>query len=410
MSQSLQYVNNFLEMLAVERGAAQNTLDSYRRDLRHFSNLVGCPVADAVSDDIRNYLAGLVREAAAARSNPISNVGRRGMALPTADRRFSALQQFFRFLQAEGTRDDDPSSDIDSPCSVSFLEMLAVERGAAQNTLDSYRRDLRHFSNFMGSAIVDAASDDIRSYLADLERKGMAPSTAARRLSALRQFFRFLHAEHANDMRGDDPSSDIDSPRRVRPLPKVLTEAEVEQLLQAATTFKGAEGIRLIALMELLYATGLRVSELLMLPYPALQSDRAFVVVKGKGSRERMVPLSEPAMKALQAYDGVRARFVRRQEDASWLFPSRSKGGHLTRQRFSQLVKELAKVAEIDPSKVSPHSLRHAFASHLLANGADLRAVQQMLGHADISTTQIYTHILQERLQELINTSHPLAE
>jgi len=291
-----------------------------------------------------------------------------------------------------------------------FLEMLAVERGAAQNTLDSYGRDLRHFTDFVGSAIADAASDDIRSYLAYLEREGMAPSTSARRLSALRQFFRFLHAEHANDMRGDDPSSDIDSPRRVRPLPKVLTEAEVEQLLQAATTFKGAEGIRLIALMELLYATGLRVSELLMLPYPPLQSDRAFVVVKGKGGRERMVPLSEPAMKALQAYDGVRARFVRRQEDASWLFPSRSKGGHLTRQRFSQLVKELAKAAEIDPSKVSPHSLRHAFASHLLANGADLRAVQQMLGHADISTTQIYTHILQERLQELIKTSHPLAE
>ena len=288
-----------------------------------------------------------------------------------------------------------------------FLEMLAVERGAAQNTLDSYGRDLRHFTDFVGSAIADAASDDIRSYLAYLEREGMAPSTSARRLSALRQFYHFLHAE---GMRDDDPSTAIDSPRRVRPLPKVLTEAEVEQLLQAAKTYKGPEGIRLVALMELLYATGLRVSELLMLPYPALQSDRAFVVVKGKGGRERMVPLSEPAMKALQAYDGVRARFVRRQEDASWLFPSRSKGGHLTRQRFSQLVKELAKAAEIDPSKVSPHSLRHAFASHLLANGADLRAVQQMLGHADISTTQIYTHILQERLQELIKTSHPLAE
>ncbi len=285
--------------------------------------------------------------------------------------------------------------------------MLAAERGAAQNTLDSYGRDLRHFTKFKGSAIDQADADDIRGYLAYLEREGMAPSTAARRLSALRQFYRFLHAE---GMRGDDPSSAIDSPRRARPLPKVLTEVEVEQLLKAAKTYKGAEGIRLVALMELLYATGLRVSELLMLPYPAVQSDRAFVVVKGKGGRERMVPLSEPALKALDRYDGVRARFVRRPADAAWLFPSRSKGGHLTRQRFSQLVKDLARAAKIDASKVSPHSLRHAFASHLLENGADLRAVQQMLGHADISTTQIYTHILQERLQELVKSAHPLAD
>ncbi len=288
-----------------------------------------------------------------------------------------------------------------------FLEMLAVERGAAQNTLDSYGRDLRHFTEFKGSAIAEAAADDIRSYLAYLEREGMAESTAARRLSALRQFYRFLNAE---GMRADDPSSAIDSPRRVRPLPKVLTEVEVEQLLKAARTYKGAEGIRLVALMELLYATGLRVSELLMLPYPAIQAERAFVVVKGKGGRERMVPLSEPAIKALEQYDTVRSRFVRRPADANWLFPSRSKGGHLRRQRFSQLVKELALEAQIDPAKVSPHSLRHAFASHLLANGADLRAVQQMLGHADISTTQIYTHILQERLQELVNNHHPLSD
>ncbi len=285
--------------------------------------------------------------------------------------------------------------------------MLAAERGAAQNTLDSYSRDLRHFQAYITTSIVQADSEDIRGYLAHLEREGMAPSTAARRLSAMRQFYRFLHAE---GMRSDDPSAVIDSPRRVRPLPKVLTEVEVGQLLRAAKTYKGAEGIRLIALMELLYASGVRVSELLMLPYPAVQSDRAFIVVKGKGGRERMVPLSTPAINALQKYDAVRPRFVRRPADANWLFPSRSKGGHLTRQRFSQLVKELALVAGIDPSKVSPHSLRHAFASHLLANGADLRAVQQMLGHADISTTQIYTHILQERLQELVKSSHPLAD
>ena len=288
-----------------------------------------------------------------------------------------------------------------------FLEMLAAERGSAQNTLDSYGRDLRHFEAYASAAIAEADNEDIRRYLAHLEREGMAPATAARRLSALRQFYQFLQSE---GMRGDDPSSAIDSPRRVRPLPKVLTEAEIEQLLSAAKTYKGPEGIRLVALMELLYASGLRVSELLMLPYPAVQSDRAFIMVKGKGGRERMVPLSTPAIKALLQYDTVRSRFVRRPADANWLFPSRSKGGHLTRQRFSQLVKELAQAAKINPSKVSPHSLRHAFASHLLANGADLRAVQQMLGHADISTTQIYTHILQERLQELVKSSHPLAD
>ncbi|MBL6952933.1 MAG: site-specific tyrosine recombinase XerD [Alphaproteobacteria bacterium] len=288
-----------------------------------------------------------------------------------------------------------------------FLEMLAAERGAAQNTLDSYSRDLRHFEAYTTAAIVEADSEDIRAYLAHLKREGMAPSTAARRLSAMRQFYRFLHAE---GMRSDDPSAAIDSPRRVRPLPKVLSVAEVEQLLVAAKTYKGAEGIRLVALMELLYASGLRVSELLMLPYPAVQSERAFIMVKGKGGRERMVPLSTQAIEALEKYAVVRPYFVRRPTDANWLFPSRSKGGHLTRQRFSQLVKELAQVAGIDPTKVSPHSLRHAFASHLLANGADLRAVQQMLGHADISTTQIYTHILQERLQELVKTAHPLAD
>ena len=284
--------------------------------------------------------------------------------------------------------------------------MLVVERGAAPNTLDSYGRDLRHFSEFNGSAIDQANAEDIRKYLVQMEREGMAPSTAARRLSALRQFFRFIYVE---GRRADDPSTSIDSPRRVRPLPKVLTEAEVEKLLSAAKTYKGAEGIRLVALMELLYATGLRVSELLMLPYPAVGSDRTFIVVKGKGVRERMVPLSETAMKALKNYENVRTRFIRRPTDAGWLFPSRARGGHLTRQRFSQLVKELAAVAKIDVAKVSPHSLRHAFASHLLANGADLRAVQQMLGHADISTTQIYTHVLQERLQELMKSAHPLA-
>lgn len=288
-----------------------------------------------------------------------------------------------------------------------FLEMLAAERGVAQNTLDSYGRDLGHFESFNDVSISMACSDDIRSYLSYLENNGMAASTAARRLSALRQFYRFLHSEGTRE---DDPSSVVDSPRRVRPLPKVLSVVEVEKLLAAAETYKGAEGVRLVALMQILYATGLRVSELLKLPYPVLQSDRSFIFVAGKGGRERMVPLNASAISALEEYTLARSHFVRRKVDAGWLFPSRSKGGHLTRQRFSQLVKELSKVAGIDPMKVSPHSLRHAFASHLLENGADLRSLQQMLGHADISTTQIYTHVLQDRMRNVLNSSHPLAD
>ena len=283
--------------------------------------------------------------------------------------------------------------------------MLSVERGAAANTLDSYRRDLTHFSDFFGADVATAGDEDIRRYLDHLHRAGMAASTAARRLSALRQFYRFLYAD---GVRQDDPSKAIDSPRRRRPLPKILSEDEVDQLLRAARERPGPEGVRLVALMEVLYATGLRVSELVSLPYPAVHGDQRFLVVRGKGDKDRVVPLGHPALVALTQYDLVRKRFIRRQEDAKWLFPSRSKGGHLTRQRFSQLIKQLSADAGVAPSKVSPHTLRHAFASHLLANGADLRAVQKMLGHADISTTQIYTHVLQERLRSLVETRHPL--
>jgi len=285
--------------------------------------------------------------------------------------------------------------------------MLAAERGAARNTLESYRRDLAHFSAFHSGAIDTATTQDVRDYLASLESRGMAASTAARRLSALRQYFRFLVSE---EMRPDNPAQPIDGPKRRRPLPKVLSVAEVDRLLQAARAYDGPEGIRLVALMELLYATGLRVSELLTLPFPAVRTSTSTIIVKGKGGRERMVPLTRAALEALADYGLVRDRFIRREVDGKWLFPSRSRGGHLTRQRFSQLVKELAEVAGIDPGKVSPHTLRHAFASHLLANGADLREVQQMLGHADISTTQIYTHVLEQRLQDYVKEHHPLAE
>jgi len=299
------------------------------------------------------------------------------------------------------------SSPVSEPHVATFLEMLAVERGAAGNTLDSYRRDLQHFTEFLGRPISGAKTEEIRDYLADLDGRGMAQSTVARRLSALRQFYRYLFGEN---VRTDDPTRQIESPKRRRRLPKVLSVEEVERLLSAARTYEGAEGVRLVALMEMLYATGLRVTELLSLPHPVLRPSADFIVVRGKGGRERVVPLSEPAIAALRNYEEVRTRFMRRAADGKWLFPSRSRGGHLTRQRFSQLVKELAVAADIDADKVSPHTLRHAFASHMLANGADLRAVQKMLGHADISTTQIYTHVLQDRLRDFVEDHHPLAD
>lgn len=288
----------------------------------------------------------------------------------------------------------------------SFLEMIAAERGAAVNTLQAYRRDLLDFAGFLSADIAAAQSADIRGYLAHLRDRHMTASTAARRLSALRQFFQFLHVE---GVRADNPASIIDSPRRVRPLPKVLHEVDVDRLLAAARRTDGPEGLRLVALLELLYATGLRVSELVSLPRNAVGGQRRLLLVRGKGGKERMVPLSDPAIAALQAYDAVREDFERAPTHGKWLFPSRSRQGHLTRQRFGQLLKQLAVEAGIEVRRVSPHVLRHAFASHLLAHGADLRAVQQMLGHADISTTQIYTHVLEERLRSLVETHHPLA-
>ncbi len=294
-----------------------------------------------------------------------------------------------------------------------FLEMMAAERGAARNTLFAYRRDLQAFSEFArrrGQTAEGADAATIRAHLADLSKSGMAPSTSARRLSALRQFFRFLYAER---VRGDDPCATMDSPRRGRTLPKYLSEEEVESLLDAARRRHGAEGTRLLALLEVLYASGLRASELVGLPLSARSRDGLTLIVRGKGDKERLVPLSEPAMQALAEYGGVRGRFVPKGRggtaDSPWLFPSRSKEGHLTRARLGQLLKELAADAGIEPARVSPHVLRHSFASHLLARGADLRSLQQMLGHADISTTQIYTHVLDERLKALVNEAHPLA-
>jgi integrase/recombinase XerD len=294
--------------------------------------------------------------------------------------------------------------------SETFLEMMAVERGAAARTIDSYRRDLGDFAEFLAdhvATIEDASVEDIRAYIAGLTTAGLAASTVSRRLSALRQFFRFLYAE---GLRSDDPTTTVEGPRLQRPLPKYLSEGEVGELLKAAHKHKGPEGKRLAALLEVLYATGLRVSELVGLPLSAVTRDVRFLIVRGKGGKERIVPLSEPALEALARYRDLRAFFIPEGMDSPWLFPSRGKSGHLTDRRFAQLLKELAIKANIRKSRVSPHVLRHAFASHLLAHGADLRAVQQMLGHADISTTQIYTHVLESRLKALVENHHPLSQ
>ena len=290
----------------------------------------------------------------------------------------------------------------------SFEEMLSAERGAAGNTLESYRRDLGDCGRFLAGrsrGLERADSEDLRAYLAALAAAGRSPRTAARRLSAIRQFYRFLFTE---GLRGDDPAAGLDAPRRGRSLPKLLSEAEVDLLLERARERAGPDGRRLRALLELLYATGLRVSELVCLPLDAVARDPMVLIVRGKGGRERLVPLSEPARAAVATFLEVRDRFLSSRKDSRWLFPSRGQSGHLTRHRVGQLLKELAVEAGIDPARVSPHVLRHAFASHLLDHGADLRSVQKMLGHADISTTQIYTHVLDERLKALVRDHHPL--
>jgi integrase/recombinase XerD len=290
-----------------------------------------------------------------------------------------------------------------------FLEMLAAERGAAPLTLAAYRNDLDDLAGVLarrGIAVEAADAAALHDYLAAATTRRLSPRTLARRLSAIRQFFRFLVGDGS---RADDPTAGIDTPRLGRPLPKILSESEVAALIAAAERRAEEEGVRLCCILEMLYATGLRVSELVALPLAAAQRDPRFLVVRGKGGRERLVPLSDPARRALAAYLGERGRLLPPGAASRWLFPSRSAAGHLTRQRCGQLLKELALAAGIDPARLSPHVLRHAFASHLLDHGADLRSVQQMLGHADIATTQIYTHVQGERLRRLVETAHPLA-
>lgn len=295
-----------------------------------------------------------------------------------------------------------------------FLEMMSAERGASENTLAAYRRDLEDAAEFFGGRLDDVSSAEIRSWLDDIAARGFAASSQARKLSALRQFFKFLHAE---GIREDDPTGVIDAPKKLAALPKTMQEDAVLKLLaraeaekrEATTDAARFMACRLHALVETLYATGLRVSELVSLPVTVALRNERFFTVRGKGGKDRIVPLSPKAKEALRDW------IATRDKNPSWaespyLFPADSESGYLPRQVFARELKALAARAGIPAAKVSPHVLRHAFASHLLQNGADLRAVQQLLGHADISTTQIYTHVLENRLIELVTRHHPLAD
>src|ERR1700683_2858126 len=297
-----------------------------------------------------------------------------------------------------------------------YLDMLAAERGAQSNTLAAYARDLADFSTHLARArrtIVGASTQDLRVYLGELARRGLGAATVARRLSAIRQLYRFLYAE---GQRGDDPAAVLEGPKRARPLPKMLTLADVDRLLRTAATANPAAPLRerlraarLSCLLETLYATGLRVSELVSLRVTPARRDARVIVVRGKGNKERMVPLNNAAKNAMAAYLALLEESGR-EAQSKWLFPSFGESGHITRQHLARELKALAAAAGLRAEQVSPHVLRHAFASHLLHNGADLRVVQTLLGHADISTTQIYTHVIEERLKSLVRDLHPLAD
>ena len=291
-----------------------------------------------------------------------------------------------------------------------FLEMMSVERAAAKNTLIAYTRDLTDAAGFLaarGRDLADASAEDVEAYFTALGARGLLPATASRRRAAVRQFYRFVLGE---TWRADDPSRRVEAPRKGRSLPKVLSRAEVDRLIAAAAAKDGAQGLRLGCMVELAYASGLRISELTSLTLAALARDPAYLIVKGKGGKERLAPLNAAARTAIKAYLEVRPGFLPKGDKANpWLFASRGKEGRLTPRRFAQLLDEAAADAGIDPARVSPHVLRHAFATHLLEGGADLRVVQTLLGHADIGTTQIYTHVAGDRLAEVVATKHPLA-
>jgi integrase/recombinase XerD len=294
-----------------------------------------------------------------------------------------------------------------------FLEMMSAERGAAKNTIEAYRRDLADYSQFLGRkgvALTSAGREQVTQYLAELDANGIAASSSARKLSAIRQFHKFLAAD---GIRADDPTRIIASPKARRSLPKVLSIEEIDRLLQLAESEIELEGAtdaqramshRLYLLLELLYATGMRVTELVSLKRAQVMRDASFLTIRGKGNKERIVPLTD------RARDAVKAYVATLEPGSAWLFPAGGETGYLSRQVFARELKDLAARAGIGAARISPHVLRHAFASHLLAGGADLRVVQTLLGHSDISTTQIYTHVLDEKLRTLVETHHPLAE
>ena len=290
--------------------------------------------------------------------------------------------------------------------------MLVAERGATVNTVSAYLNDISHFKKYLieyeiDTKIESCSKDSIANYIKYLSKNGLNPRTVTRRLSSLRQFFLFLQSENH---RSDNPTNNVDGPRQIKSLPKLLSEEEVEQLFEQANQMVGPEGIRLVCLLEIVYASGLRVSELISLPNTALSQDQNILLVRGKGGKERLVPLTISAIDSINTYREVRHVFLKSNRESKFLFPSRSKEGFLTRRRVGQLLKDLAIASNINPQKVSPHVLRHAFATHLLDHGADLRSLQKMLGHADISTTQIYTHVLSKRLMSVVSSHHPLAK
>lgn len=305
-------------------------------------------------------------------------------------------------------------SDGDLALVESFLDMISAERGASPNTLTAYRRDILDFALACartGRGLKTAGREHVRKHLASLSAASLKPSTQARKLSALRRFYGFLYAEN---IRADDPCGAVETPRLSRPLPKILSAEDTLKLLDTArgAADENPESIRLVCIIEILYASGLRVSELVGLPLAAVRTNERFVHVRGKGGHERLAPLGTFAREALDAYLVVREEFLPKRASAAatrFLFPSRGSEGHLTRRRCHQMLKDLALKAGIDPDRLSPHVLRHAFATHLVEGGADLRSVQTLLGHADISTTQIYTHVAQDRLKRTVESAHPLA-
>jgi integrase/recombinase XerD len=292
-----------------------------------------------------------------------------------------------------------------------FLEMMSAERGARANTLAAYRRDLLDFAGHAKHGLAGASREEVKAYMRGLSGAGIAASSQARKLSALRQFYGFLFAE---EMRPDNPTDAVDAPRAVRPLPKILSAADMDAMIAAATAQaqKNPEGKRLLAIVEMLYAAGLRVSELAGMPLARIKGKDGFVLVEGKGGKERLAPLNPSAREAILSYLDVRAEFLPENSPraARYLFCSRGKDGFLTRQRLHQLLKGLALTAGLDPAKVSAHVLRHAFATHLMEGGADLRSVQTLLGHADIATTEIYTHVAKDHLKRVMQKAHPLAK